>query len=73
MTSVFSVLNNIKTFGEPKDIEVIRFYEETVHQKMLENPVKIHEIIPNTFKVVLEKLDHIIQANGLVSNLTNGK
>lgn len=57
-------LNNIKIFGEPEDMEVIRFYEETVHQKMLENPVKIHEIIPNTFKVVLEKLDHIIQVHG---------
>ena len=57
-------LNNIKIFGEPCDMDVIRFYEETVHQKMLENPVKIHEIIPNTFKVVLEKLDHIIQVQG---------
>ena len=52
-------LEILKEIGAPEDEKTIDFYLEKVHEEMTNSPIKLHEIIANTFKVVLERLDHI--------------
>ena len=52
-------LERVKELGAPADESLVQSYIDRVHTEMNQTPVKIHEIIPNTFKVVLERLYHI--------------
>ena len=53
-------LERVKEMGDPDEEITIQFYIDRVHSEMVADEVKIHEIVPNTFKFVLERLDHII-------------
>ncbi len=52
-------LERVKELGAPEDETLFNDYIERVHTEMSSETVKISQIIPNVFKITLEKLDHI--------------
>ncbi len=52
-------LTTLKTLAAPADNNLFDFYIEKVHQDILGDNIKLHEIISNVFKFLLEQLDKI--------------